>query len=384
MLSTPHAAEMSLTDMEREANAVLSDPDNVARRKKIAPVFQLADRYAAIGQTNKAINYYGKALEHQPWNLDAQVALARLLGAVGDTNGARQRAELVWNYAETDALLGQAAKLLGKPFVAQLPDQKSEPTAPYALTLVPYEGSDVWLMLGLREELSKLLGIPVVIRQVTLRIPAPARDPVHLMAEELRQRVDKSQKDAEFCALLLRLNLSTNSLTNDEAVFVLSEKILDSSSDKEQLGRFKEGLALFRRLGPQWDANVLVEQLGKSVGVRPGSGMGYLGVTTMDIYAKASRYLFGLASINGNCGIFSYRRYTSVLLDAPPNRQRLKERALKQALSSIGLMFGLPRCSDPTCARAYANSLEEHDAKQLRLCQQCQEGFGKRFGKNQN
>src|SRR5260221_9359784 len=168
IVSTLHAGEKSLKDLEGEANSVLSDPDNVARRKKIAPVFQLADRYAAIGQASKAINYYGKALEHQPWNLDAQLAMARLLGGVGDTNGARQRAELVWNYAETDALLSQAAKLLDKPFETRLPDQEPQPTATYALALVPYAGSDVWLMLALREELPKILAIPVVIRQAQL------------------------------------------------------------------------------------------------------------------------------------------------------------------------------------------------------------------------
>jgi len=36
------------------------------------------------------------------------------------------------------------------------------------------------------------------------------------------------------------------------------------------------------------------------------------------------------------------------------------------------LMFGLPRRTDPTCARAYANSLAEHDAKKVKLCPQCQ------------
>ena len=100
----------------------------------------------------------------------------------------------------------------------------------------------------------------------------------------------------------------------------------------------------------------------------------------MDLYANENRYVFGMAGIRATCGVFSYRRFAGALSDEPPNRERLKQRALKQALSSTGLMFGLPRCTDPTCARAYVNSLAEHDAKQVKLCPQCQQGFAKYFG----
>ena len=57
----------------------------------------------------------------------------------------------------------------------------------------------------------------------------------------------------------------------------------------------------------------------------------------------------------------------------------MKQRALKQALSSVGQIFGVPRCTDPTCARAYPNGLAEFDAKQLQYCSQCQQANAKRF-----
>lgn len=38
-------------------------------------------------------------------------------------------------------------------------------------------------------------------------------------------------------------------------------------------------------------------------------------------------------------------------------------------------MFGIQCCTDPTCARAYPHSLEEHDAKSEALCPACQHGF---------
>ena len=89
--SSANSAEKPLPELEREATAVLSDPDNVSRRKRIAPVFDLAARYGALGRTNEARTYYTKALEHEPWNLEGQLALAQLLRSAGNTNAARAR-----------------------------------------------------------------------------------------------------------------------------------------------------------------------------------------------------------------------------------------------------------------------------------------------------
>src|SRR6266536_3672495 len=109
-------AGKSLADLEREAKEVLSDPDNISRRKRIGLVFELAARYVTAGETNEALTFYAKALEHYPWNLDAQVAVAELLYGKGETDKAHEKATLVFNRAETDALLGRAAEVLGTPF----------------------------------------------------------------------------------------------------------------------------------------------------------------------------------------------------------------------------------------------------------------------------
>ena len=239
---------------------------------------------------------------------------------------------------------------------------------------------DAWLLLELRAELPGFLGIPVVIQRRPLEIPKPGRDPVHLRAEDLRERMAKARKEADFQALLRKLNVATNSLSEDEDVFAVTMAVLGAGPDQDQARRFRDELAFLRRLGPQWDADELVARTRRTFAPQPGSGRGYLGVTTMDLYANESRYVFGMAGIGANCGVFSYRRYTGAVSDEPPDRERLKRRALKQALSSTGLMFGLPRCTDPTCARAYANSLAEHDAKQVKLCPQCQQAFAKYFG----
>ena len=110
--STAPGAIPPLADLKRDADAALALLDDIARRHAITPVFALAGRYAATGNTNEALAYYQKGLAAYPWNLDGQLAVARILQSAGDTNGARQKAQLVWKHAETDALLSGAAELL--------------------------------------------------------------------------------------------------------------------------------------------------------------------------------------------------------------------------------------------------------------------------------
>ncbi len=283
------AGEKSLADMEREARQVLSVPDNVAQRKRIGPVFAYAERCASTGRTNEALEYYVQGLQRQPWNLDAQLAVARLLAGAGTTNGARQKAEMVMKYAETDTLLAGAAKVLGRPYRTNL-EQEALPTAACALALVPYGAPDSWLLKALRDDLGKTLGIPVVIRQAALEVPKPKRDPLHLGAEELRERLAKARQDPQFDLQYRKLQLTTNSLADDDQVFVVTEVILEADSKTQDQARaLREELALLHRLGPQWDADEIIRQLGTELNARPGSGMGYLGVTQLDIYAKQSR-----------------------------------------------------------------------------------------------
>ncbi len=375
------AAEKPLADLEGEATEILSDPDNVSRRKRIAPVFELASRYATAGATNKALDFYTKGLEHHPWNLEAQITVAELLLGKGEAEKAREKATLVFNHAETDALLGRAAVVLGRPFESTLPEPEPWPANTNALALVPLGEIDAWLLRDLRRELQGALQMPVIIQRRPMTIPKPGRDALHLKAEDLRERIGEAKNDPAFQALLRRLKLSTQELDSDEKVFALAEKILESEPDKEQVTRFREELAFLRRLGPQWDSLPLLDQVKQTFGTAGGSARGVLGVTKLDLYANQSRYVFGMAESGMNCAVISYWRYRSALMQEPSNRDRLRERTLKQALSSTGLLFGLPRCTDPTCARAYANDLTEHDSKQPKLCVPCKEAFAKRFRK---
>ncbi len=97
-----------------------------------------------------------------------------------------------------------------------------------------------------------------------------------------------------------------------------------------------------------------------------------LAVTGEDMYSEHMNFLFG--SADKGVAVMSYCRFNS------PRRELVLKRALNQALSSTGLLFGIPRCTSKTCPRAYPRNLQEHDAKSEALCPQCVDEFVRKFG----
>ncbi|MDR3167991.1 MAG: hypothetical protein LBT93_08605 [Treponema sp.] len=93
--------------------------------------------------------------------------------------------------------------------------------------------------------------------------------------------------------------------------------------------------------------------------------LGILGVTNKDIYENDYNFLFEWA--RKKWGVISYVRF---LLDNPSDTQ-FEKRSTIQALSSVGFVIDIPRCTNPNCARAYPNSLEEMDRKNTELCEEC-------------
>jgi len=78
----------------------------------------------------------------------------------------------------------------------------------------------------------------------------------------------------------------------------------------------------------------------------------------------------------------SYHRYTAAFNEAPPNRPRLLERTIKQAISTTFYILDIPRCTSPACARAYPHSLVEHDQKPIDLCNDCTRALARAIARN--
>ncbi|MBI5773143.1 MAG: hypothetical protein HZA89_05300 [Verrucomicrobia bacterium] len=382
--STENITSKSLSDLKAVADEVLSLSDNIEIRQKIEPVFEVARQFVECSQDDQALKYFQIALQHAPWRLNEQLVCAKLLQKSGNSELAKQKAQTVLNEAETDSLILDASEILGEKREMRLSDSEPWPSTGFALALVPVGEVDGWLLQSLRQDLQATLDIPVVFRFSTQKLPEPTRDHVQLFANQFRPMLERNTNDPSFQLMWQKLKTRPRTLSNNEAVFEIVREAMLSITNKEGLKRFESELAVSRKLGSQWNADDLLELLRQVRGVSAQKQRGYLGIARFDLYANNNRYVFGTASAVINCGVMSYLRYTSAVVDLPPKQERLKQRALKQALSSAGFIFGVPRCTQPTCARAYANSLDEHDAKSVPLCKECKVGFDKAFGRLSN
>ena len=120
----------------------------------------------------------------------------------------------------------------------------------------------------------------------------------------------------------------------------------------------------------QVDADMILDDMWSRIYKKDHEG--YLAVTSKDLRAPGLRFCFGL-STNDGVAVLSYARF-----ETNATHDLLLERTLKQALSSTGLMFDLPRCEDQLCARAFPNSVYEHDLKGA-LCEVCKRQFDDLF-----
>ena len=150
---------------------------------------------------------------------------------------------------------------------------------------------------------------------------------------------------------------------------------------KDALINLDKGMKQLAAAEKQWDINDLLNTLRSAAASYRNNKTYFLGVANLDAFADNSNFIFGIAENNAFHAIITYRRFTGDFYGINPNRKRLVARTLKQSLSSIGFMLGVPRCSTPTCARAYPNSLDEHDAKSTDLCETCKIGFERSLGK---
>jgi predicted Zn-dependent protease len=94
---------------------------------------------------------------------------------------------------------------------------------------------------------------------------------------------------------------------------------------------------------------------------------GLLIVIGQDMRCKGLNFVFGTADIPKRYGIISTARFAM----GHPSRELLMARVVKQAFSTVGFIAGIGRCPTPDCARAYPNSVSEHDRKSSKICNIC-------------
>lgn len=95
--------------------------------------------------------------------------------------------------------------------------------------------------------------------------------------------------------------------------------------------------------------------------------IGVIGVTNRDMTTPELNFLFGHGDRRARAGVASYLRFSAEGL----RRDVLAHRLAVQLLSTTGVLLGLGRCEEASCARAFPNNLEEHDRKREGFCGRC-------------
>ncbi len=127
----------------------------------------------------------------------------------------------------------------------------------------------------------------------------------------------------------------------------------------------------------QYDADEILKQIKEKYDylIKEPDNFGILLVTSYNIYAKDYYFLFGWSG--GDAAVISYYGFVSPRVSFGKQIKRL----VMQSFSSTGTLIGIPRCTNPTCARAFPHSLAEMDKKEDILCDECLENLIKIYEK---
>ncbi|SKB05125.1 Predicted Zn-dependent protease [Prosthecobacter debontii] len=107
----------------------------------------------------------------------------------------------------------------------------------------------------------------------------------------------------------------------------------------------------------QWDVNVMLPALQRTVHDSPRAPLRYLLITAADIYMGDANYVFSCSSNFG--GVVSYARY----LDISDGEEALRFRLAKQSLGCIIKSLGISTSPDRACVTSYTRSVPEFDRK---------------------
>ncbi len=353
---------------------------NVDQREVVGDFFALADACAEEGKNDEAISLYQQGLRVDPWRLTYQLKLARLLQRASRREEAVSKAKTVYQYAEQEEQITAACELL-KELEALPRDDNGIAKSPQKISsveiaIVPIGPVNTRLLSELHAALQQKLGIRFSVARYSLMPGPPDRNEADRrlaqMVENIRADVPREECDQ----LLTEIGLTEESLDErDGRIRFLAAVLRKSRCPQSRIDEFREAVARLEQMS-QHDADKLLATLSQMRAPSARASVtGCLGVTEADIFARDYNFLFGWAQ-RGRA-VISYHRYTAAFNQEPPNRPKLLERALKQGVSSTFFILGIPRCTSPTCIRAYPHTLAEQDRKTCELCEECKRALAR-------
>lgn len=383
--ATPDQDPNAIEDLRARIKQRAALP-NVDQRECVDDFFTLADACAKEGKNDEAVSLYEQGLRVDPWRLECQLQLARLLQQANRPEEAVRKAKTVYEYAEREEQTAAAGELLKElnalPASGGEPGQPSQIVADMEIVIVPIGPVNTRLLSELKEALQRKLGIRFSIARYSL-VPGPAdRNEADQALAKMIEEIKADMPERLYDQILTETGITEESLSGCGAKVRFVEAILRKSGyPQSQIEEFRAAIARkFRETG-QHDVERLLTTLRRTHRIVPRTRIvGYLGVTEADIFTKDYNFLYGWGGREH--AVMSYHRYTAAFNETPPNRPRLLERSIKQGISSTFFILDIPRCTSPACARAYPHTLIEHDQKTCDLCEECRQALTRITAKN--
>ena len=135
-----------------------------------------------------------------------------------------------------------------------------------------------------------------------------------------------------------------------EPFFGVTTKVL------EPIPMFEDALD---RKRSQYDATMIIHFLADRV---PDDALVYIGITDKDLYSEGMNFVFGEASLNWRCGVYSLVRYQS------KDETLFTRRSLKLLSHEAGHILSIEHCVTYACVMQGANNLSEDDRHPMHLC----------------
>lgn len=374
---------LTLEQHLQRAETVLqqAQTQSVAASKNAWQIVEAAKALEQSGDTARAAEFYRMSLQLHPWNLEAQLRYGLALRTLGQPEKAREPFELVKRHAETDDWHNAARKALGEAPLKPAARWEGSEEGPYLLLVRIGKVPEVVLQETV-EKLEARLGLPARVYEEMLVPPQASRSAFdRWMEHQVIASIQWQHPGAR--GLLAQLGVSRPQQAPKNELLAALIRALESEGDQERAQGMRAAAEHHRKWDAQWEAETMCDlapRLLTEQKVKLGEAI-IVGVTTCDLYSADSNYLFGTASTGQRRCVVSLQRYTAEFNGEPPDRARLVSRLHKQLLSSIGFALNVPRPTDPTSARAYPGSLQEHDAKSEYLSAECLAGFEQALGR---
>jgi len=361
--------ELSISELK----TIISDAEkqgNVGARSHIHQYWQLADLYLINKDYQNAYDIIIKGLRLDSWNYKYQKIASEIEVMNQEYEKAYYRLNfIINNLSELGSIYNESLQQMKNINIAKT-DLRPISLPGHYVYIATYPNLNYDVVDALSARVSEEYGIEVKTINVGLKESENnIRDRQLDVYDEIIDDIYLRYSKESIGIFLQQIGVTSEAMYTREGKRRFVYALLNQNDDGR---RQWEEIELVKS---QYSSDALLEQLSHRFMNYSNDPhcLGILGVTSNDIYENDYNFLFGWA--RKGMGVISYARF---LLGNPTDEQ-FEKRTVMQALSSAGFVIGIPRCTNPTCARAYPNSLDEQDRKDDKLCNECRENLRKLY-----